>query len=104
MIKNKGIRIKLQGFDQYMVDRSTMSIIQTTKKTGARISGPIPLPRCNSRITLLRSPHIYKKSREQFEIITYKRLLDIIEPNDKTVNALSKLELAPGVEVTIKVL
>jgi len=96
------IRIKLRAYDYRLLDRSSIEIVETVRKTGARVSGPIPLPMKRSIITVLRSPHVDKKSREQFEIRTYKRLLDILEPNPKTVEALTKLDLPAGVDVEIK--
>ena len=101
MISQK-IRIKLRAYDYRLLDRSSIEIVETVRKTGARVSGPIPLPMKRSIITVLRSPHVDKKSREQFEIRTYKRLLDILEPNPKTVEALTKLDLPAGVDVEIK--
>ncbi len=96
------IRIKLKGFDYKLLDRSAGEIAETVRKTGARISGPVPLPTERSVFTVLRSPHVDKKSREQFEIRTHKRLIDILEPNPKTVDALTKLDLPAGVDVEIK--
>ena len=97
------IRIKLKSYDHYLVDKSSEKIVKTAKSTGAVISGPIPLP-TNKRIyTVLRSPHVNKKAREQFQLCTYKRLIDIYSTSPKTVDALSKLELPSGVEVEIKV-
>lgn len=96
------IRIRLKGYDHRLLDRSAADIIQTAKRTGAKVSGPIPLPTTINRQTVLRSPHVNKKSREQFEIRTHKRLLDILEPTPKTVDALMKLELAAGIGVEIK--
>ena len=96
------IRIRLKGYDHAMVDRSAGEIVKTAKQTGARVSGPVPLPTKRSVYTVLRSPHVDKKSREQFEIRTHKRLLDILEPTQQTVDALMKLELPPGVDVEIK--
>lgn len=97
------IRIKLKAYDHRLIDRSTDKIIQTAKATGAHISGPIPLPTKRSVYTVLRSPHVDKKSREQFETRIHKRLLDILNSNPKTVDALMKLELPAGVDVEIKV-
>ena len=96
------IRIRLRGYDHKLIDRSAGEIVETVRKTGARVSGPVPLPTERSVFTVLRSPHVDKKSREQFEIRTYKRLLDILEPNSKTVDALTKLDLPAGVDVEIK--
>ncbi|HDP98981.1 MAG TPA: 30S ribosomal protein S10 [bacterium] len=97
------IRIKLKAYDHRLVDKSTDKIIRTAKATGANISGPIPLPTRRSVYTVLRSPHVDKKSREQFETRIHKRLIDIINSNPKTVDALMKLELPAGVDVEIKV-
>ena len=99
---NQNIRIRLKAFDHRILDQSTSEIVSTAKRTGARVRGPIPLPTRIERFTVLRSPHIDKKSREQFEIRTHKRLLDIIDPTPQTVDALMKLDLAAGVDVEIK--
>ncbi len=96
------IRIRLKGFDHKLLDQSTVEIVETAKRTGARIAGPIPLPTKIEKFCVLRSPHVDKKSREQFEIRTHKRLIDILEPTQQTVDALIKLDLAAGVEVEIK--
>ena len=96
------IRISLKAYDHSLIDKSTEKIVKTAKSTGAFISGPIPLPTDMRRFTVLRSPHIDKKSREQFEMRTHKRLLDIIDPTPQTVDALMKLDLAAGVDVEIK--
>lgn len=96
------IRIRLKGFDHKQLDQATVEIVDTARRTGARIAGPIPLPTKIERFTVLRSPHVDKKSREQFEIRTHKRLVDILEPTQQTVDALIKLDLAAGVEVEIK--
>ena len=98
----QSIRIRLKAFDHRVLDQSTSEIVNTAKRTGARVRGPIPLPTRIERFTVLRSPHIDKKSREQFEIRTHKRVLDIIEPTPQTVDALMKLDLAAGVDVDIK--
>ena len=98
----QNIRIRLKAFDHRVLDHSTREIVNTAKRTGARVRGPIPLPTRIERYTVLRSPHIDKKSREQFEIRTHKRVLDIIEPTPQTVDALMKLDLAAGVDVDIK--
>ena len=100
---NQNIRIKLKAFDHKLIDQSAVEIVETAKRTGARVRGPIPLPTRVERYTVLRSPHIDKKSREQFESRTYKRLIDIIEPTPQTVEALMKLDLASGVDVEIKI-
>ena len=97
------IRIKLRGFDYRVIDQSASDIVDTAKRTGAQVKGPIPLPTRIERYTVLRSPHIDKKSREQFETRTHKRLIDIIEPTPQTVEALMKLDLASGVDVEIKI-
>ena len=96
------IRIKLKAFDSRLLDSAVSSILETVKLTGVEIAGPIPLPTSINRFTVLRSPHIDKKSREQFEIRTHKRLIDILEPNQQTVDSLMKLDLAAGVDVEIK--
>jgi small subunit ribosomal protein S10 len=96
------IRIKLRAFDYKLLDQSTKEIVYTAKRTGAKIAGPIPLPVEIQRYTVLRSPHIDKKSREQFEIRTHKRLLDILEPTQQTVDALMKLDLSAGIDVEIR--
>lgn len=96
------IRIKLRAYDHRVLDMSVKEIVETAKRTGARIAGPIPLPTKIHKITVLRSPHIDKKSREQFEIRTHKRLIDIYEPTPQTVDELMKLELSAGVDVEIK--
>ncbi len=96
------IRIKLKAFDHRLLDQSAAEIVETVKRMGASVSGPIPLPTHIERFTVLRSPHIDKRSREQFEIRTHRRLLDILEPTTKTVDALMKLELPAGVGVEIK--
>jgi small subunit ribosomal protein S10 len=96
------IRIKLKGYDHRLLDQSVQEIVDTAVRTGARVSGPIPLPTKVSKITVLRSPHVDKKSREQFEIRTHKRLIDIMDPTPQTVDALMKLDLAAGVDVEIK--
>ncbi len=101
MVKDK-IRIRLKAYDFRLLDQSTAEIVDTAKRTGASVSGPIPLPTQVQRFTVLRSPHVDKKSREQFEIRTHKRLLDILDPTQQTVDALMKLELPAGVDVEIK--
>ncbi len=99
---NQKIRIRLKAFDHRLIDRSAAEIVETAKRTGAIVHGPIPLPTKIERYTLLRSPHVDKKARDQFEIRTHKRIMDIIDPTDKTVDALMKLDLAAGVDVEIK--
>ncbi len=96
------IRIKLKAFDHRLIDRSAREIVETAKRTGAQVRGPIPLPTRIERFTVLTSPHVNKDARDQYEIRTHKRLMDIIDPNDKTVDALMKLDLAAGVDVQIK--
>ena len=99
----QNIRIRLKAFDHRVLDQSAREIVSTAKRTGARVRGPIPLPNRIERVTVLRSPHVDKKSREQFEIRTHKRLLDVVDPTPQTVDALMKLDLAAGVDVEIKV-
>lgn len=101
MLKTK-IRIRLKAYDHKLLDQSSVDIVDTARKTGARIVGPVPLPTCINKFTVLRSPHVNKKSREQFEIRTHKRMMDILEPTQQTVDALMKLDLSPGVDVEIK--
>jgi small subunit ribosomal protein S10 len=101
-MESQNIRIRLKAFDHRVLDQSTSEIVNTAKRTGAQVRGPIPLPTRIERFTVLRSPHIDKKSREQFEIRTHKRLLDIVDPTPQTVDALMKLDLASGVDVEIK--
>ena len=96
------IRIKLKSYDHNLVDKSAEKIVKTVKSTGAVVSGPIPLPTRINRYTVLRGPHVDKKSREQFEIRTHKRLIDILEPTQATLDALMKLDLSAGVDVEIK--
>ena len=98
---NEKIRIRLKAYDYRVLDQSVGEIVETVKRTGGRVAGPIPLPTRIERFTVNRSPHVDKKSREQFEIRTHKRLVDIIEPTDKTVDALMRLDLAAGVDVQI---
>ena len=96
------IRIRLKAYDNRVLDQSTTEIVDTAKRTGANIAGPVPLPTKINKFTVLRSPHVDKKSREQFEIRTHKRLLDILEPTQQTLDALMKLDLSAGVDVEIK--
>ena len=96
------IRIRLKAYDHRVLDTSTTEIVNTAKRTGAQVAGPIPLPTVKNKYTVLRSPHVDKKSREQFEIRTHKRLMDILEPTQETVDALMKLDLPAGVDVEIK--
>lgn len=100
---NQRIRIRLKAFDHRLIDRSTREIVETARRTGAIIKGPIPLPTKIERYTVLISPHVDKDARDQYEIRTHKRLLDIVQPTDKTVDALMKLDLASGVDVQISV-
>lgn len=101
-MQNQKIRIRLKAYDYKLIDQSAQEIVDTAKRTGAIVKGPIPLPTKKERYDLLRSPHVNKKSRDQFEIRTHLRLMDILDPTDKTVDALMKLELAAGVDVEIK--
>ncbi len=100
-MQNQRIRIRLKAFDHGLIDKSTLEIVETVKRTGAQVKGPIPLPTRKERFTVLISPHVNKDARDQYEIRTHKRLLDIVEPTEKTVDALMKLDLAAGVEVQI---
>ena len=102
MMDTQNIRIRLKAFDHRLLDQSTVEIVRTAKRTGAEVRGPIPLPTRIEKFTVNRSPHVNKKSREQFEIRTHKRLLDIVNPTPQTVDALMKLDLAAGVNVEIK--
>jgi small subunit ribosomal protein S10 len=101
LMQNQRIRIRLKAFDHRLIDISTQEIVNTAKRTGAQVRGPIPLPTKIEKFTVLTSPHVYKDARDQYEIRTHKRLLDIVEPTEKTVDALTKLDLAAGVEVQI---
>lgn len=96
------IRIRLKAFDHRLIDQSASEIVETAKRTGAQVLGPIPLPTKKERFTVLVSPHVNKDARDQYELRTHKRLMDIIEPTEKTVDALMKLDLAAGVDVQIK--
>lgn len=98
----QNIRIRLKAFDHRVLDASAVEIVNTAKRTGAQVRGPIPLPTHIDRYTVLRSPHVNKKSREQFEMRTHKRMLDIVEPTPQTIDALMKLDLSAGVDVEIK--
>ena len=100
-MQNQSIRIRLKAFDPKLIDTSTQEIVETARRTGAQIRGPIPLPTRKERFTILISPHVNKDARDQYEIRTHKRLIDIVEPTEKTVDALMKLNLAAGVEVQI---
>lgn len=101
-MQTQKIRIRLKGYDHKLLDQSTMEIVDTAKSTGAMVAGPIPLPTAINKFCVLRSVHVDKKSREQFEMRTHKRLLDILEPTQQTIDALMKLELSAGVDVEIK--
>jgi small subunit ribosomal protein S10 len=102
LIENQKIRIRLKAFDHRLLDQSVEEIVDTARRTGARVVGPIPLPTAINKYCVLRSPHVDKKSREQFETRTHKRLMDILEPTEQTVDALMKLDLSAGVDVEIK--
>jgi len=99
---NQNIRIRLKAFDHALIDQSAKEIVETAKRTGAQVKGPIPLPTKKERFTILTSPHVNKDARDQYELRTHKRMMDIVEPTDKTVDALMKLELPSGVDVQIK--
>ena len=98
------IRIRLKGFDHKLLDQATGEIVESVQRTGAKISGPIPLPTRIEKYTVLRSPHVDKRSREQFEIRTHKRIIDILEPTQATIDSLMKLELSAGVDVEVKMM
>ncbi|MCZ6500118.1 MAG: 30S ribosomal protein S10 [Gammaproteobacteria bacterium] len=102
MASNQNIRIRLKSFDHRLIDTSAREIVETAKRTGAHVKGPIPLPTKMERFTVLISPHVNKDARDQYELRTHKRLMDIVDPTDKTVDALMKLELPAGVDVQIK--
>ena len=101
-ISNQKIRIRLKAFDHRLIDQSAREIVETAKRTGAQVKGPIPLPTKKERYTVLTSPHVNKDARDQYELRTHKRLMDIVDPTDKTVDALMKLDLSAGVDVQIK--
>ncbi|SFG94860.1 small subunit ribosomal protein S10 [Desulfotomaculum arcticum] len=101
-MKNQKIRIRLKAYDHNMLDQSAQKIVDTARRTGANVAGPVPLPTEKNIYTILRSPHVNKDSREQFEMRTHKRLIDIIEPTPKTVDALMRLDLPAGVDIEIK--
>ena len=103
-MESQKIRISLKAYDHKLIDQSAAQIIETAKKTGAQISGPIPLPTKKEVVTILRAVHKYKDSREQFEMRTHKRLIDILSPTPKTVDALSRLDLPAGVDITLKIM
>ncbi|MFT6028377.1 MAG: small subunit ribosomal protein S10 [Oleiphilaceae bacterium] len=100
-MQSQKIRIRLKAFDYRLIDQSTQEIVETAKRTGAQVRGPIPLPTKKERFTILVSPHVNKDARDQYEIRTHKRMMDIVEPTEKTVDALMKLDLAAGVDVQI---
>jgi small subunit ribosomal protein S10 len=100
-MSNQRIRIRLKAFDHRLIDQSTAEIVDTAKRTGAQVRGPIPLPTRKERFTILITPHVNKDARDQYEIRTHKRMIDIVEPTDKTVDALMRLDLAAGVDVQI---
>ncbi len=102
-MQGQSIRIRLRAYDARLLDKSTLDIVETAKRTGARVAGPIPLPTRIEKFSVNRSPHVNKKSAEQFEIRTHKRLLDIVEPTSRTVDELKKLNLPAGVDITIKI-
>ncbi|MCG6895987.1 MAG: 30S ribosomal protein S10 [Thiocapsa sp.] len=101
-MSNQRIRIRLKAFDHRLIDQSAREIVDTAKRTGAQVRGPVPLPSKKERFTVLVSPHVNKDARDQYELRTHKRLMDIVDPTDKTVDALMKLDLAAGVDVQIK--
>ena len=102
MATNQNIRIRLKSFDHRLIDNSAREIVETARRTGAQVKGPVPLPTKMERFTVLTSPHVNKDARDQYELRTHKRLMDIMDPTDKTVDALMKLELPAGVDVQIK--
>ena len=102
IMANQNIRIRLKAFDHRLIDKSAREIVETAKRTGATVKGPVPLPTKIERYTILISPHADKDARDQYELLTHKRLMDIVDPTDKTVDALMKLELPAGVDVQIK--
>ena len=102
MATNQNIRIRLKAFDHRLIDKSAREIVDTAKRTGATVRGPVPLPTKVERYTVLISPHVDKDARDQYQLLTHKRLMDIVDPTDKTVDALMKLELPAGVDVQIK--
>ncbi len=103
MVIDQKIRIRMEAYDHKVLDQAAAEIVETAKTTGAKVSGPVPLPTRIERYTVLRSPHVDKKSREQFEIRTHKRLIDIVEPTAKTVDSLNKLNMPAGIEIRIEV-
>jgi small subunit ribosomal protein S10 len=101
-MSKQSIRIRLKGFDHRLIDQAAREIVETAKRTGAQVMGPIPLPTKKERFTILISPHVNKDARDQYELRTHKRMMEIVEPTDKTVDALMKLDLSAGVDVQIK--
>ncbi|MDX2426508.1 MAG: 30S ribosomal protein S10 [Cycloclasticus sp.] len=101
-MSKQSIRIRLKGFDHRLIDHAAREIVETAKRTGAQVMGPIPLPTKKERFTVLTSPHVNKDARDQYELRTHKRMMEIVEPTDKTVDALMKLDLSAGVDVQIK--
>ncbi|HHT9135666.1 MAG: 30S ribosomal protein S10 [Planctomycetota bacterium] len=102
MVLDQKIRIRMEAYDHRILDQSALEVVETAKRTGAKVFGPVPLPTRIERYTVLRSPHVDKKSREQFEIRTHKRLIDIVEPTAKTMDALNKINMPAGIEIKIK--
>lgn len=102
-MQGQSIRIRLRAYDARLLDKSTLDIVETAKRTGARVAGPIPLPTRIEKFSVNRSPHVNKKSAEQFEVRTHKRLLDIVDPQSRTIDELKKLNLPAGVDITIKI-
>ncbi len=102
MVLDQKIRIRMEAYDHRILDQSAIEVVETAKRTGAKVFGPVPLPTRIERYTVLRSPHVDKKSREQFEIRTHKRLIDIVEPTSKTMDALNKINMPAGIEIKIK--
>lgn len=101
-MQDQRIRIRMEAYDHRILDQSALDVVETAKRTGAKVYGPVPLPTRIERYTVLRSPHVDKKSREQFEIRTHKRLIDIVEPTGKTMDALNKINMPAGIEIKIK--
>ncbi|TVL99163.1 MAG: 30S ribosomal protein S10 [Candidatus Brocadia sp. WS118] len=102
MVLDQKIRIRMEAYDHRILDQSSLEVVETAKRTGAKVFGPVPLPTRIERYTVLRSPHVDKKSREQFEMRTHKRLIDIFEPTAKTMDALNKINMPAGIEIKIK--
>ncbi|MBU6390993.1 MAG: 30S ribosomal protein S10 [Planctomycetota bacterium] len=102
MVLDHKIRIRMEAYDHKILDQSALEVVETAKRTGAKVFGPVPLPTRIERYTVLRSPHVDKKSREQFEIRTHKRLIDIVDPTAKTMDALNKINMPAGIEIKIK--